>query len=297
MLFQAAVLANAVDPWVVKEGDTLFAIARKQQVPLDVLREFNGFPQAIKLKVGQLVRVPEAYTVKKGDTLYGIARDLSVPLSAVLDLNGLTQSSRIIPGQKLFVPASARAVTVPSGGVTAPASGDQPPAGQQPAGQQPGSQQPSGQPPGIQPSGAQPQGIAQSSTGLGQGQLAAGGAFVWPHPGRREPYAGRLPGLLFHGAKGDLVQSATAGEVEWVAPYLGYGIAIIIRAPDKSLITYKGNEAALVSVGDRVIPGTEIARLGISPLLGGDARLYLSIKDSKGQTVDPEKYLSIKNQA
>ena len=47
MLVQAAVVANAIDPWVVKEGDTLFAIARKEQVPLDVLRQFNGhIPQS-----------------------------------------------------------------------------------------------------------------------------------------------------------------------------------------------------------------------------------------------------------
>ncbi len=262
ILVQAAVLGNAIEPWVVKEGDTLFAIARKQQVPLSVLSQYNGFAETTRLKVGQLVRFPDVYTVRKGDTLYGIARALSVPLSALLDLNGLTQSSRIVPGQRIYVPPSARTALGP------PGSGS--------------------------PANSASSGSAQAS---GQDATSTIGAFVWPHPGRHEPYKGRLPGLVFHGSKGDLVQSATAGEVEWVAPYLGYGIAIIIRAPDRSLLTYKGNEAALVNVGDRVVPGTEIARLGVSPLLGGDARLYLSIKDPKGQTVDPEKYFSTKSQA
>lgn len=278
ILFQAAVLGNAIEPWIVKEGDTLFAIARKRQVPLDVLRQFNGLLETTRLKVGQLVRFPDVHTVKKGDTLFGIARDLSVPLSGLLDLNGLTQSSRIVPGQRIFVPLSPKT-----------AQGPPPSNTQQSSSSSSGSS-------GQQAGAAGQRGSTPAPT-AGQAASAAMGAFVWPHPGRHEPYKGRLPGLVFYGSKGDLVQSATAGEVEWVAPYLGYGIAIIIRAPDKSLLTYKGNEAALVNVGDRVVPGTEIARLGVSPLLGGDARLYLSIKDSKGQTVDPEKYFSTKNQA
>jgi murein DD-endopeptidase MepM/ murein hydrolase activator NlpD len=51
-----------------------------------------------------------------------------------------------------------------------------------------------------------------------------------------------------------------------------------------------------VNVGDRVSPGTDIARLGVSPQ-GGGAKLYFSIQGSNGQFVDPEKFFSGKNHA
>ena len=107
---------------------------------------------------------------------------------------------------------------------------------------------------------------------------------------------GKISGLVFFGAKGDPVHSASAGEVKWVAPYWGLGKVVLIKAADGSIFTYWGNEEILVNVGDRVAPGTEIARLGDSPQ-GGGARLYFSIKDAKGQIVDPEKYFSAKGQA
>ena len=57
-----------------------------------------------------------------------------------------------------------------------------------------------------------------------------------------------------------------------------------------------GNEQLLVNVGDRVNPGTEIARLGVSPQ-GGGAKLYFSIQGANGQFVDPEKFFSDKSHA
>ncbi|HTP60185.1 MAG TPA: M23 family metallopeptidase, partial [Spirochaetia bacterium] len=59
---------------------------------------------------------------------------------------------------------------------------------------------------------------------------------------------------------------------------------------------YRGNRELLVNVGDRVQPGTEIARLGPS-LLGGGTKLYFSINDADGNPIDPEKYFSVKSQS
>jgi septal ring factor EnvC (AmiA/AmiB activator) len=118
---------------------------------------------------------------------------------------------------------------------------------------------------------------------------------MWPHPGRREPVKGKISGLVFFGSRGDVVHAATAGEVKWVAPYWGLGKIVLIRAVDGSIFLYAGNEEILVNVGDRVSPGTEIARLGESPQ-GGGAKLYFSIQDAKSQIIDPEKYFSAKSQ-
>ena len=242
--------------YTIREGETLFSVARKAQVPVDVLSAFNGITDASKVRAGTQIRIPSVRTVKKGDTLFGIARELSVPLATLLDLNRLPKSARIRAGDRLFVPAES----------------------------------------GRQGSDSVAQVPVESGSGSADGASRQPDVLVWPHPGRHESVTGKISGLVFFGAKGDAVHSASAGEVKWVAPYWGLGKVVLIKAADGSIFTYWGNEEILVNVGDRVTPGTEIARLGESPQ-GGGARLYFSIKDAKGQVVDPEKYFSTKSQA
>ncbi len=242
-------VGQADSSYTIREGETLFSVSRKAQVPVEVLRAFNDIADPAKLKAGTLIRIPAVRVVRKGDTLFGIARELSVPLASLLDLNRLSRTARLKVGDRLFLPQGAATAEAPQETMPPPASS------------------------------------ARSTE-----------AFVWPHPGRHEPVSGKISGLVFFGARGDAVHSATAGEVKWVAPYWGLGKVVLIKAADGSIFTYWGNEEILVNVGDRVSPGTEIARLGESPQ-GGGARLYFSIKDAKGQVVDPEKYFSAKSQA
>jgi murein DD-endopeptidase MepM/ murein hydrolase activator NlpD len=239
--------------YTIREGETLFSVARKAQVPVDVLRAYNGINDASRVKAGTLIRIPGVRTVRKGDTLFGIAREMDVPLTALLDLNRLSRSARIKAGDRLYMPADARAQVSGTDAV-----------------------------------------IASVPSTVSAARQVDG--LVWPHPGRHEPVSGKISGLVFFGAKGDPVYSASAGEVKWVAPYWGLGKVVLIKAADGSIFTYWGNEEILVNVGDRVMPGAEIARLGESPQ-GGGARLYFSIKDAKGQVVEPEKYFSAKSQA
>ncbi len=114
---------------------------------------------------------------------------------------------------------------------------------------------------------------------------------VWPHNGRREPWVGKVSGLIFHGSRQDRVLSASRGEVKWVGPYWGYGKTVLIKGDDGFVYMYAGNEDLLVNVGDRVAAGTEIAKLGVSPQ-GGGALLYFSIQGRTGQFVDPERYIT-----
>jgi murein DD-endopeptidase MepM/ murein hydrolase activator NlpD len=120
--------------------------------------------------------------------------------------------------------------------------------------------------------------------------------FVWPHPGKYAVEKGKLWWLVFQGAAGDVVKSATAGEVKWAATWVGFGKVLIIQGSDGLRYQYRGNRELLVNVGDRVQPGTEIARLGPS-LLGGGTKLYFSINDASSNPIDPEKYFSGKSQS
>jgi len=267
IVFLAALQVLAGDSsYTVREGETLFSVAKKARVPLDVLCSYNNIDDAAKLRSGAVIRFPASYVVKKGDTLWGIARSLAIPLPKILQLNGMTESSRLKIGQKLFIPqdqAGAPAVrTADSQGTpTAPTDSGKPAQRRDPT--------------------------MEASTVL---------PTVWPHPGRYEPLKGKISGLVFYGSRGDAVRSATGGEVKWVGPYWGWGKTVIIKSPRGDIFLYAGNEQLRVNVGDRVSPGTDIARLGVSPQ-GGGAKLYFSIQGSNGQFVDPEKFFSGKNHA
>jgi lipoprotein YgeR len=248
LVLAAAAIAPETASYTIQEGDTLFSIAKKAGIPLDIVCSYNGIADAGRLKPGMEIRFPRSYTIMKGDTLYGIAKSFSIPLPDLLELNRLKDGASIKAGEKLFLPSAAIAST------------------------------------------------AQDSVHSGNGGASGASgskpsALVLPHPGRFEPFEGRISGLVFHGNQGDTVVSATNGEVEWVAPYWGWGKVVIIQSDDGLKCMYAGNEELLVNVGDRVKAGSEIAHLGVSPQ-GGGARLYFSIQAKSGQTVNPEKYFT-----
>ena len=264
LLLAALVLPAADSQYTIKEGETLYSVARRAQVPVDVLSAYNGITDSSRVKVGLVLKVPTGYVVKKGDTLYGIARAFGVPVARILDLNKLSLSSRVKVGERIYIPVDTDAAVVavvdttqkPAARTDTPRT--DPVATTPPAGTRP-----------VEP-------------------------VVWPHPGRHEPDNGKIPGLVFFGAPGDVVRSATAGEVKWAATYWTRGKVIIIKSSDGALFTYGGNAELLVNVGDRVSAGMDIAKLGESPQ-GGGAKLYFSISDSSGRALNPERFFSSKS--
>jgi murein DD-endopeptidase MepM/ murein hydrolase activator NlpD len=245
LMFQVIPAHGDAAAYAIKEGETLFSIARRAGIPVEVLCTLNGIKDPDKVKAGTIIRFPESYVVKKGDTLYSIARAYSTSVAEIQTLNRLAASATIKAGDSIYIPTSGGH----AGGADADAAGG--------------------------------------------GTLAANPteSSVLPHPGPREQLQGKNPGLVFHGARGDTVVSASEGEVRWVGNYWSWGKAIIIRRDDGLQFFYAGNGELLVNVGDRVRPGTEIAHLGVSPQ-GGGALLYFSIHDKGGKSVDPEKYFS-----
>ena len=76
-----------IDVYTVSEGDTLYAIAEKYDLPVSLLMKVNGIDNPYNLQIGkklcipgtedQLPKPPEAccmHTVAPGDTLYLIAK-------------------------------------------------------------------------------------------------------------------------------------------------------------------------------------------------------------------------------
>jgi LysM repeat protein len=115
--------------YTVKPGDTLYSIARKNNISIETLEKDNALTSPV-LRIGQILRIrlqsgstqeveecigpdytpPENtnyinYTVKKGDNLYNLAKKYNTSVSNILGLNNLTSSSLSI-GQILKIPSN-----------------------------------------------------------------------------------------------------------------------------------------------------------------------------------------------
>ncbi len=96
--------------YIVKAGDSLWSIARKYNITVDELKNYNNLTSNL-LSVGQLLEIPQnapteeykTYIVKSGDTLYKIANDNDVTVDELIKFNNLNKTSLSI-GQKLLIP-------------------------------------------------------------------------------------------------------------------------------------------------------------------------------------------------
>ena len=96
---------NNMFMYTVKQGDTLYSIARKYNTTAQAIKDLNYFTDD-KLSIGQVIRIPEMftkeedmtmpryinYTVQKGDNLYAIANKYNVSVDTLKKDNGLTSN-------------------------------------------------------------------------------------------------------------------------------------------------------------------------------------------------------------
>lgn len=113
--------------YTVKSGDTLYSIARNNNISVDTIMKDNGLTN-VSLKLGQVlkIRIPEPmvveecygeeyippendnyvkYTVKNGDNLYSIANKYKTSVNEIKNLNNLNSNNLKI-GQVLKIPSS-----------------------------------------------------------------------------------------------------------------------------------------------------------------------------------------------
>ncbi|MBU0723457.1 MAG: LysM peptidoglycan-binding domain-containing M23 family metallopeptidase [Alphaproteobacteria bacterium] len=91
----------------IRRGDTLYSIARTNDVPLRELIQANNLQPPYLLRVGEALRLPNqrVHAVAAGDTLYSIARRYNLDANSLARANNLQAPFTIRVGQRLVLPA------------------------------------------------------------------------------------------------------------------------------------------------------------------------------------------------
>ena len=223
----------------------------------------------------------ESYVLKKGETLYRISRKFDVPVAVLQKYNRITDPSSLREGTRIQIPPR---YTVEKGDTLYSISR-----------QFEVDLDALMEFNGISDSKALrigavlyvPGAVAASGTlASGDGAVPAPKSdLLWPHPGTRESLSGRITGTLIYGSLGDVVVSVSSGRVIWAGPYRGFSRVILIEGKNGYTYVYAGNEETLVAVGDTVMPGAEIGRLGKNVHQGVPQLYFLVYRN--GKPVDP----------
>lgn len=98
--------------YIVKKGDSLYSIARSNNMTVDELKSLNNLTSNI-LSIGQKLiissgsNVPNnVYVVKKGDTLWSIANNFNVSVNDLKNANNKSNNSLSI-GEQLIIPGKS----------------------------------------------------------------------------------------------------------------------------------------------------------------------------------------------
>lgn len=92
----------------VVSGDTLYSIAKKYNINVDTLKNYNNLSSNL-LSLGQILRIPnttnnKTYKVVSGDSLYSIAKRYNTTVDKIKILNNL-ESNLLSIGQILKIPS------------------------------------------------------------------------------------------------------------------------------------------------------------------------------------------------
>ena len=107
-----------IDVYTVNEGDTLYSIGEKYDLPVSLLMKVNGIVDPYNLQIGHRLCIPgtedqlphkpdicfKTHIVEAGDTLYLIAKMHQIKLDALMQANPNIDPYNLLIGTELLIP-------------------------------------------------------------------------------------------------------------------------------------------------------------------------------------------------
>lgn len=90
---------------VVKQGETLYSIAKNNGVALREIIEQNNLAPPYQIKAGDVIKIPQSnyHESRDGDTLYSVSRMYNMKVDDLISLNNLKFPYSIYPGDRLKI--------------------------------------------------------------------------------------------------------------------------------------------------------------------------------------------------
>lgn len=263
---------------VVRKGDTLYSIARANDVPIREIIEINNFRPPYTLKVGQTVQLPRAkyHIVERGDTLYNISKRYNVDMPTLSRTNNLKAPFTLKLGQRLLMPGAivTKQSTKPKTAKT------------------------------IQRKTTTRKQTGTSATRkihsnrytYSQPSTKRKQKFAWPVKGQVISNYGPIAkgrnndGINIRAPKGTAIKAADSGTVAYAGNELkGFGNLILIKHNDGWVTAYAHADKLYVKKGQKISKGATIGTVGTS---GGVSTPQLHFETRAGKkAMNPRAYL------
>jgi murein DD-endopeptidase MepM/ murein hydrolase activator NlpD len=279
-VLQAAISQVAPRSHSVTQGETLWKISSDAGISVEALAAANHLLRGAPLRSGQVLMIPPfdpavapgpqaTHEVAAGETLWGISRASGVRVEALAAANHLPPDGVLHLGQRLVMPAPDRAARW----LSAPARN----------GDHALFRRPSVKDRSAAPSVAvEARWLEQPSEGLITSR------FGWrTHPifGTREFHTG----LDIANHIGTPIRAAESGIVRFVGWMGGYGRLIIVAHANGLETSYSHLSSMLVALGQRVVRGDVLGRMGNTGWSTGPHLLF-EVRQN-GVAIDPLPFL------
>lgn len=279
--------------YIVRDGDTLFTVARRAGVPTRALIDANRLNPPYALEPGTRLSIPNVnvHEVRSGDTVSQLAQRYGVPMRELVRVNAIEPPYTIRVGQRLVIPETARPESVrnvvptpaPAPAVVAvapppPQPPSQPqtvvsnPAPAPQAATAPAAPAPAPQIASVPPAAAPvppPAPANPPAAPAGSDTAVSAGRMLWPVRGVVTSDFGPKPGGLQNDGvniaapRGTPFRAAESGVVIYAGNELrGFGNLLLLRHEGGIVTAYAHADELLVQRGDQVRRGQTIGRVG-----------------------------------